>query len=112
MGDNFFNKVIPFIDVAHGGSVKGYLVMLDKVIGKMPANVSIIPGHGEVTDLAGLRAFRQYIADLLDAARKAKAAGTSKDDFVKQVDLAAYQAFSGYPDRLKANAAAAFDEAP
>ena len=23
MGDDFFNKVIPFIDVAHGGSVKG-----------------------------------------------------------------------------------------
>jgi len=112
MGDNFFNKVIPFIDVAHGGSVKGYLVMLDKVIGKMPANVTIIPGHGEVTDIAGLKAFRQYVADLLDAARKAKAAGTSKDDFVKQVDLPAYQAFSGYPDRFRANAAAAFDEAP
>ena len=112
MGDNFFNKVIPFIDVAHGGSVKGYLTMLDKVIGKMPASVTIIPGHGEVTDLAGLKAFRQYIADLLDAARKAKAAGTSKDDFVKQVDLPAYKAFSGYPDRFRANAAAAFDEAP
>jgi len=112
MGDNFFNKVIPFIDVTHGGSVKGYLVMLDKVIGRMPANVTIIPGHGEVTDLAGLKAFRQYIADLLDAARKARAAGTSKDDFVKQVDLPAYKEFSGYPDRFKANAAAAFDEAP
>jgi glyoxylase-like metal-dependent hydrolase (beta-lactamase superfamily II) len=112
MGDNFFHKLIPFIDVAHGGSVKGYLVMLDKVIGRVPANVTIIPGHGEVTDLAGLKAFRQYIADLLDAARKARAAGTSKDDFVKQVDLPAYKEFSGYPDRFKANAAAAFDEAP
>jgi cyclase len=112
IGDNFFNKVIPFIDVAHGGSVKGYLTMLDKVIGKMPANVTIIPGHGEVTDLAGLKAFRQYIAELLESARKAKAAGTSKDDFVKQADLPAYKAFSGYPDRFRANAAAAFDEAP
>ena len=112
MGDNFFNKVIPFIDVAHGGSVKGYLVMLDKVIGKMPASVTIIPGHGEVTDLAGLKGFRQYIADLLDAARKAKAAGTSRDDFLKTVDLAPYKEYSGYADRFKANAGAAFDEAP
>jgi hypothetical protein len=78
----------------------------------MPPSVTIIPGHGEVTDLAGLKAFRQYIADLLDAARKARTAGTSKDDFVKQVDLPAYKEFSGYPDRFKANAAAAFDEAP
>jgi len=112
MGDDFFNKVIPFIDVAHGGSVKGYPVALDKVIGRVPPNVTIIPGHGEVTDVAGLKAFRQYIADVLDAARKARAAGTSKDDFVKQVDLAAYKEYSGYADRFKANAAAAFDEAP
>ena len=112
MGDDFFNKVIPFIDVAHGGSVKGYLVALDRVIGKVPANVTIIPGHGEVTDVAGLKAFRQYIADVLDAARKAKAAGTSKDDFLKQVDIAAYKEYSGYADRFKSNAAAAWDEAP
>ena len=112
MGDDFFNKVIPFIDVAHGGSVKGYLVALDKVIARVPANVTIIPGHGEVTDVAGLKAFRQYIADLLDAARKARAAGTSKDDFLKTVDIAAYKDYSGYADRFKANAGAAFDEAP
>lgn len=29
-----------------------------------------------------------------------------------KVDLPAYKAFSGYPDRFRANAAAAFDEAP
>jgi glyoxylase-like metal-dependent hydrolase (beta-lactamase superfamily II) len=112
MGDDFFNKVIPFIDVAHGGSVKGYLVALDKVIARVPANVTIIPGHGEVTDVAGLKAFRQYIADVLDVARKARAAGTSKDDFLKTVDIAAYKDYSGYADRFKSNAAAAFDEAP
>jgi len=112
MGDDFFNKVIPFIDVAHGGSVKGYLAALDKVIGKVPANVTIIPGHGEVSDVAGLGNFRRYIADVLDAARRAKAAGTSKDDFVKQADLPAYKDFNGYADRFKSNAAAAFDEVP
>jgi hypothetical protein len=98
------------IDVAHGGSVKGYLVALDQVIGRVPASVTIIPGHGEVSDVAGLKAFRQYIADVLDAARKAKAAGTSKDDFLKQVDIAAYKDYSGYADRFKSNAAAAWDE--
>ena len=41
-------------------------------------NVVVIPGHGEVTDLAGLKAFRQYIADVVDAAAKAKAAGKSE----------------------------------
>ncbi len=76
----------------------------------MPPDVRVIPGHGEVTDVAGLKAFRQYIADLLDAAAKAKAAGKSKDDFLKDVDLPAYKDFNGYKDRFKDNAAAAYDE--
>ena len=110
MGDDLFNKVIPFIDVMSGGSVKGYLLALDKVIAKVPADVTVIPGHGEVTDVAGLKAFRQYIADVLDAAQKAKAAGKSKEDFVKDVDLPAYKDFNGYKDRFKANASSAYDE--
>jgi glyoxylase-like metal-dependent hydrolase (beta-lactamase superfamily II) len=111
MGDDFFNKVIPFIDVKSGGSVKGYLLALDKVIAKVPADATVIPGHGEVSDVAGLKAFRQYIADVLDVAQKAKAAGKSKEDFLKDVDLPAYKDFNGYKDRFKANASSAYDEA-
>ena len=111
MGDDFFNKVIPFIDIKGGGSVRGYLAALDRVVGRVPADATIIPGHGEVTDLAGLKVFRQYIADLLEAAGKAKAAGVSKENFVKDVDLPAYKDYSGYKDRLKTNAGSAYDEA-
>jgi cyclase len=110
MGDDLFNSIIPFVDVKSGGSVKGYLLALDKVIAKVPADVTVIPGHGEVTDVAGMKAFRQYIADVLDAAQKAKAAGKSKEDFVKDVDLPAYKDFNGYKERFKANAASAYDE--
>jgi cyclase len=111
MGDDLFNKVIPFIDVSAGGSARGYLAALDKVIARVPADVTVIPGHGEVTDLAGLKSFRQYIADVVDAAQKAKSAGKTKEDFLKDVDLPAYKDYSGYKDRFKANAGAAYDEA-
>jgi cyclase len=111
MGDDLFHKVIPFIDVKSGGSVRGYLAALDKVLSKVPADARVIPGHGEVTDVAGIRAFRQYIADLLDAAQKAKAAGKSKEDFVRDANLPAYADYSGYKDRFKTNAASAYDEA-
>jgi cyclase len=111
MGDDFFNKVIPFVDVSSGGSAHGYLAALDKVIARVPADATVIPGHGEVTDVAGLKAFRQYIADVCDLAQRAKSAGKSKNDFLKEADLPAYQAYSGYKDRFKSNAAAAYDEA-
>jgi cyclase len=110
MGDDFFNKVIPFIDVQGGGSARGYLAALDGVMGRVPPDSTIIPGHGEVSDLAGLKAFRQYIVDLMDAAQKAKAAGKSKEDFVKEADLPAYKGYEGYPDRFRSNAGAAYDE--
>ena len=110
-GDLCFNKVIPFIDVKGGGSANGYLTSIDKVIARVPPNVKIIPGHGDVTDLAGLKMFRQYIQDVVDAANKAKAAGKSKDAFLNEVDLPMYKDWRGYADRFKDNAAAAYDEA-
>jgi cyclase len=111
MGDLFFYKVIPFIDVRAGGSARGYIDAIDKVIARVPPDVKIIPGHGEVTDLAGLKSFRQYVADVLDAARKAKAAGKSKEEFLKTVDLPAYKSWDGYGERFKESAAAAWDDA-
>ena len=110
MGDDFFNRMIPFIDVSSGGSAKGYVAALDKVLARVPADAKVIPGHGKVGDVASLKAFRQYFVDLLDAAAKAKAAGKSKDDFVKSADLPAYRDYDGYKDRLADNAAAAYDE--
>ncbi len=111
MGDLFFHKIIPFIDIRGGGSVRGYLEALDKVLARVPPDVTVIPGHGEVTDLSGLKAFRQYIVDLRGAAQEAKAAGKPKEEFVKEVDLPAYKEYGGYTDRFRANAAAAYDEA-
>jgi cyclase len=110
MGDLFFYKYVPFIDVKSGGSPGGYLKALDAVVARVPADVTIIPGHGEVTDLAGLKVFRQYIVDVIEAAKKARAAGQSKEDFVK-TDLPAYKDFQGYAQRFKDNLAAAYDEA-
>ena len=109
MGDLFFNKMIPFIDTASGGSASGYLSALDQAIAYVPKDAMVIPGHGDVTDIAGLKFFRQYIADLLDSAKAAKAAGKTKEQYLADVDLKAYQEFSGYKDRFKSNAAAAWD---
>ena len=109
MGDLFFNKTIPFIDTGSGGSAAGYLDALAQAIAYVPADAIVIPGHGEVTDIAGLKAARQYITDLIGAAKAAKAAGRTKEQFLAEVDLLAYKDHSGYKDRFKANATAAWD---
>jgi cyclase len=112
MGDLLFHDMVPFIDVKSGGSVKGYLAALDKVIARVPPDVTVIPGHGRVTDLAGLKAERQYVSDVLAAAAAAKAAGKSRAEFLKTVDLPKYKTYDGYEDRFKDGCGAAYDEAP
>ncbi len=109
MGDLLFNKWIPFIDTSSGGSAAGYLEAHDRAIAYVPADAIVIPGHGEVTDIAGLKAARQYIADLIAAAQAAKSAGRTKEQFLAEVDLPAYRDYNGYKDRFKANAGAAWD---
>ena len=90
----------------------GYATAIDKVIARVPPDVIVIPGHGEVTDLKGLKGARQFIADLLDAAVTAKKAGKTKQQFLSTVDLPAYKSYDGYKDRFQGAAAAAYDEVP
>lgn len=111
MGDLFFHKIIPLIDAKGGGSAKGYLAAIDKVISRLPADATIIPGHGEITNIDGLKTARKFIQDLNDAAAKAKAAGKSKDAFVNEIDLPAYKEWRGYDTRFKEDAGVAYDEA-
>lgn len=110
MGDLLFNRMIPYIDARAGGSAAGYLTALDKVLARVPADVKVIAGHGALTDVAGIKAFRQYIADILEAARAAKAAGKSKEAFLSEVDLPAYKGYDGYEQRFKLNCGIAWDD--
>ena len=111
MGDLFFNRSVPFIDVKAGGSARGYLAAIDAVTARVPPNVKVIPGHGEATDLAGLKEFRQFMADLVGAAGQARAGGRTKEQFLAACDLPKYKSYDGYADRLKDACAAAWDDA-
>src|SRR5689334_7992569 len=48
MGDDFFNGIFPFIDTDGGGSVKGLIANLTKLLEQIPADAKIIPGHGKI----------------------------------------------------------------
>jgi cyclase len=111
MGDLGWNKVIPFIDVEGGGSPNGYLLAFEKIKARVPSDVKIIPGHGEVMTVKEFEIFRQYIQEVIDAATKARFAGKPKEVFVQEFDLPAYSEWRGYKDRFKENAASAYDEA-
>ena len=79
MGDDFFNGMFPFIDVDNGGSVGGMLANVDKILMTLPDDVKVIPGHGPLSDKAGLRAFAEMLRGTTGAVAQALAAGKSLD---------------------------------
>jgi glyoxylase-like metal-dependent hydrolase (beta-lactamase superfamily II) len=79
MGDDFFNGRFPFIDVANGGSVKGLIANVDKVIALLPDDVKVIPGHGDLSDKAGLRRFVDMLKGTSGTVERAIKAGRSLD---------------------------------
>ena len=52
MGDQFFNGAFPFVDRDSGGSVRGTIANIDRVLATIPDDVKVIPGHGSRTRTA------------------------------------------------------------
>lgn len=49
-GDLFFNGFFPFVDTANGGNVKKLARSIEHLLGLLPDDVVIIPGHGPLAD--------------------------------------------------------------
>ena len=78
MGDLFFNNYYPNIDLEAGGSVREWAATLDRVF-ELEFDV-VIPGHGPVTDRAGLREFQHFIRQLAELGAQAARAGLSLEE--------------------------------
>ena len=110
MGDLFFNKVIPVIDRAHGASAAEWTETIDAVVARVDPACQVIPGHGEVTNIAELKAFKQYLLDLRAAVKKAIDQGMTREQAVKDVKLEQYSTYTGYAQRFPGNVGTVFDE--
>jgi glyoxylase-like metal-dependent hydrolase (beta-lactamase superfamily II) len=110
MGDLFFNKVVPFIDRDHGASTVEWMETIDAVVARVDPSSQVIPGHGQVTTVAELKAFKQYFADLRAAVKQAVDAGKTREQATKEVQLTQYSQFNGYAQRFASNVGVVYDE--
>src|SRR5687768_7215051 len=95
MGDDFFNGFYPFIDQENGGSVRGLIANLDKVLSMVADDAKIIPGHGPLSDKAGLRRFNDVLKATLSAVETAMKAGKSLEQLKADKVLADWDAAWG-----------------
>lgn len=79
-GDLFFNGFYPFIDVTHGGTLKGLIKGVDKVLLLSDDNTKIIAGHGPLGDKKQLASYRQMLSVAYERLAKLKAEGKTAQD--------------------------------
>lgn len=68
-GDVHFHSMFPFIDLDTGGNVDGFIAGMQKLIAMIDDETTVIPGHGTVTDKAGLEADLAMLIDARDSVR-------------------------------------------
>jgi len=87
-GDFFFNGFYPFIDVTHGGTVKGMIQAVDRVLSLSDDGTKIIAGHGPIGDRKQLDEYRQMLVTAFERLGKLKAEGKTAKEAVAARPLA------------------------
>lgn len=82
MGDHFFNGAFPFVDLASGGSVQGYLSNLEKVLSWIDDDTAVIPGHGALGTKADLLNFYNVVKDTSTAIRVMKSQQMTREEAI------------------------------
>jgi len=95
MGDDFVTYGFPFIDLKSGGSVEGMIAAVDDVVGKLPADVKVIPGHGPISNLDDVRKFSAMLKATLAAIQNALKQGKTLDQMKQEKILAPWDKWSG-----------------
>lgn len=90
-GDLFFNGFYPFIDVDHGGSLKGMIEGVDRILTMVDADTVIIPGHGPLGNRAQLQEYRDMLAEAFDRLNMLKIYGKSAAEAVEAKPLADFE---------------------
>lgn len=83
-GDLMFAGRFPFIDTKSGGSVAGYIANTKSLIAKINATTQVIPGHGELSNQAGLQQSLVMMEKTLAAVQADKKAGLSLEQVIKK----------------------------
>lgn len=114
LGDLMFNRLYPVIDRPGGGTIRGWIGVLEAVAKTYPADAIYIFGHGHskfgVTGTsADLLVFRDYLSALLDYTQKKIAAGEPKEKITALDKLPGYEDYE-QNTRLPGNLSVAYDE--
>ena len=113
MGDLMFNRRHPFVDRSAGASMKNWIVALDKASNHFSNDTIFIYGHaGDGYEVTGtkddLKAFAEYLGQVLNFVDGEIKAGKTKDEVLKTTTLPFDTQWKG--DGLQRPLQAAYEE--
>lgn len=89
LGDIFFNlNSLPFVDVDSGGSLDGVIKAVSDVLSKVDGATKVIPGHGPVTNKAGLESYLSLLKQARELMINAMVDNKSLEDVLASKPLA------------------------
>ena len=98
MGDQFVaGGFLPFVDFNSGGDLDGLIANIDHVVGTVPDDVRVIPGHGSVAGKPELIAYSKMLKDTRAALRRVKSSKASFDALLRDPVFQKY----GWPEEEK-----------
>lgn len=83
MGDLLFHGLHPYWDADASPSSAGWIEACKRAAGMCGPRTIVVPGHGEITDVSGIRKQIAYFEAVRQAAAKARTDGVSREDFLK-----------------------------
>lgn len=99
-GDVFRTTAFPVIDTNNGGTLKGTLEALGRLIGVAGPNTKILPGHGTVSTREDVMGFRDMVLDVSSQVEQMLERNMSYEQVFAAAPSAAYNAQYGDPDRF------------
>jgi glyoxylase-like metal-dependent hydrolase (beta-lactamase superfamily II) len=82
LGDIYLSQSYPYFDLNTGGNIKGFISALDKVLAKVRPDTIIVPGHGEVSNGAELKEYRDMVVTIRNRVKAAIDGGKTLDEII------------------------------
>jgi cyclase len=89
MGDTYFANRYPYIDIANGGSIDGYLQAHQDVLALITDETKIIPGHGQISSKKELEAYTAILVEIKNRIQAELDKGKSEDEVASDQTLTA-----------------------
>ncbi len=93
-GDILFHAIFPFIDLGSGGTVDGYIAAQKKIWSLANDETKIIPGHGTLTDKAGMKADIDMLVEGRALVKALIDEGKSEDEAVAANPLEKFESYN------------------